>query len=227
MSENKKVEIYESNLNAAYKVANENGGDERMIRLLDALTDKTATEDNCPKPSLDDYKTIQSYEDACEALGENPILSEDREKALCAKFLDHWDYRQDMPKHIIALMKLETISRALWGRNFQPKPDGKGSQILWYPWFALYTQEEVNGMDEDRRGALLAAGANYGAAAGFGCLSTDFAPRMRMRTLGSACARKRRRKQSISAKSLSSSGLNTTSSISLLVITSNKNGYVD
>ena len=170
MSENKKVEIYESNLNAAYKVANENGGDERMIRLLDALTDKTATEDNCPKPSLDDYKTIQSYEDACEALGENPILSEDREKALCAKFLDHWDYRQDMPKHIIALMKLETISRALWGRNFQPKPDGKGSQILWYPWFALYTQEEVNGMDEDRRGALLAAVASVGAIAGFGFL---------------------------------------------------------
>lgn len=170
MSENKKLEIYESNLNAAYQVANENGGDERLIRLLDALTGKTATEGNRPKPSLDDYKTIQSYEDACEALDETPILSEEREKALCAQFPDHWDYRQDMPKHIIALMKLETISRALWGRNFKPKPDGKGSQILWYPWFALYTQEEVDRMDEDQRGALLAAAANIGTAAGFGCL---------------------------------------------------------
>lgn len=170
MSENKKLEIYESNLNAAYQVANENGGDERLIRLLDALTGKTATEGNRPKPSLDDYKTIQSYEDACEALDETPILSEEREKALCAQFPDHWDYRQDMPKHIIALMKLETISRALWGRNFKPKPDGKGSQILWYPWFALYTQEEVDRMDEDQRGALLAAIAGNGAGAGFGCL---------------------------------------------------------
>lgn len=170
MSENKKVEIYESNLNAAYQVANENGGDERMIRLLDALTGRKAAKGNTP--SLDDYNTIQSYEDACEALGETPILTEDRAKALCAKFPDHWDYRQDMPKHIIALMKLETISRALWGRTFQPKPDGDGSQILWYPWFALYTQEEVNGMDEDRRGALLAAGAYSGASAGFGCLGT-------------------------------------------------------
>lgn len=170
MSENKKLEIYESNLNAAYQVANENGGDERLIRLLDALTGKTATEGNRPKPSLDDYKTIQSYEDACEALDETPILSEEREKALCAQFPDHWDYRQDMPKHIIALMKLETISRALWGRNFKPKPDGKGSQILWYPWFALYTQEEVDRMDEDQRGALLAAYAYYGTYAGFGCL---------------------------------------------------------
>ncbi len=168
MSENKKVEIYENNLQAAYQVANENGGDERIIRLLDALTGKTTANTN--KPSLDDYTTIKTYEDACEALEENPILSENREKALCAEFPDHWDYRQEMPKHIIALMKLETISRALWGRNFQPKPDGKGSQILWYPWFALYTQDEINRMDDDQRGALLAATAGYGTGAGFGCL---------------------------------------------------------
>lgn len=169
MKENKKVEIYESNLSAAYQVASENGGDERMIRLLDALTGKTTA--NVNHPSLDDYTTIQSYEDACEALGETPILSENREKALCAKFPDHWDYRQDMPKHIIALMKLETISRALWGRTFQPKPDGEGSQILWYPWFALYTQDEVDRMSDEDRGALLAALANNGASAGFGCLN--------------------------------------------------------
>lgn len=171
MSENKKVEIYESNLNAAYQVANENGGDERLIRLLDALTGKTATEGNRPKPSLDDYKTIQSYEDACEALEETPILSEEREKALCAQFHGHWDYRQDMPKHIIALMKLETISRALWGRNFQPQPDAEGSKWFYYPWFALYTQDEINRMNDEDRGALLAADADNGTHAGFGCLS--------------------------------------------------------
>lgn len=168
MSENKKVEIFENNLQAAYQVANENGGDERMIRLLDALTGKTTANPN--KPSLDDYTTIKTYEDACEALDENPILSENREKALCAEFPDHWDYRQNMPKHIIALMKLETISRALWGRDFQPQPDGEGSKIYWYPWFALYTQDEINRMNDDQRGALLAAYANTGAFAGFGCL---------------------------------------------------------
>lgn len=170
MSENKKVEIFENNLQAAYQVANENGGDERMIRLLDALTGKTTANPN--KPSLDDYTTIKTYEDACEALDENPILSENREKALCAEFPDHWDYRQNMPKHIIALMKLETISRALWGRDFQPQPDGEGSKIYWYPWFALYTQDEINRMNDDQRGALLAAGAGDGATAGFGYLYT-------------------------------------------------------
>lgn len=170
MSENKKVEIYESNLQAAYKVANENGGDERMIRLLDALTGKTATEGNRPKPSLDDYKTIQSYEDACEALGIEPNFN--RDKLVFAE--EDLEDLERVPKHIIALMKLETISYALWGRNFQPNPDGKGSQILWYPWFALYTQDEVNGMNEDQRGALLAAVASYGARAGFGSLNATY-----------------------------------------------------
>ena len=167
MSENKKVEIYESNLNAAYQVANENGGDERMIRLLDALTGKTTAKTY--KPSLDDYTTIQSYEDACEALGIEPNFN--RDKLVFAE--EDLEDLERVPKHIIALMKLETISRALWGRTFQPRPDGEGSQILWYPWFALYTQDEVDRMSDEDRGALLAANANYGAGAGFGSLSTD------------------------------------------------------
>jgi len=77
-----------------------------------------------------------------------------------------------MPSHIVALMKLETISRALWGRNFQPKPDGEGSKVYWYPWFALYTKKEINDMYPEQRGALLSANANYGAIAGFGFLNT-------------------------------------------------------
>ena len=125
---------------------------------------------NAAKPTLDDYKTIRTYEDACEALGETPILSENRKKALCAKFPDHYDFRQNMPNHIIALMKLETISRALWGRNFQPKPDGEGSKVYWYPWFALWTKKEVEDMNPEQRGALLSAGASDGASAGFGYL---------------------------------------------------------
>ena len=167
MKENKKVEIYESNLNAAYQVANENGGDERMIRLLDALTGKTTAKTY--KPSLDDYTTIKTYEDACEALGIEPNFN--RDKLVFAE--EDLEDLERVPKHIIALMKLETISRALWGRTFQPRPDGEGSQILWYPWFALYTQDEVDRMSDEDRGAVLAADANDGAGAGFGCLGAD------------------------------------------------------
>ena len=75
-------------------------------------------------------------------------------------------------------MKLEIISRALWGRNFRPEPDAEGKKMYWYPWFALYTKKEIESMSEkDRksiRGALLAGGAHDGAYAGFGSLYTPY-----------------------------------------------------
>ena len=71
-------------------------------------------------------------------------------------------------------MKLEIISRALWGKSFEPEPDAEGNKIYWYPWFALYTKDEVDRMsDEERKslcGALFGGSANSGAYAGFGYL---------------------------------------------------------
>lgn len=162
-----KVEIEESKLQTAYANACDGIKD-----FMESLFGKKVFE--AAKPTLDDYKTIRTYEDACEALGETPILSENRKKALCAKFPDHYDFRQNMPNHIIALMKLETISRALWGRNFQPKPDGEGSKVYWYPWFALWTKKEVEDMNPEQRGALLSAPASRGASAGFGYLHAHY-----------------------------------------------------
>lgn len=161
-----KIQIEKEKLQAAYKNA--------CGCVKDAF-EKLFGEDvlETAKPTLDDYKTIKSYEDACDVLGLSPILSENRNKALCAQFPDHYDFRQNMPKHIIALMKLEIISRALWGKSFQPKPDAEGKEIYWYPWFALYTKDEVKQMsDEDRKSTLgaLFGGAYGGASAGFGCL---------------------------------------------------------
>lgn len=166
-----KIQIEKEKVQAAYKDACD-GVKEMLIKMFGKEVCEAA------KPTLDDYKTIKSYEDACEVLGLTPILSENRNKALCAQFPDHYDFRQNMPKHIIALMKLEIISRALWGKDFQPKPDAEGKEIYWYPWFALYTKKEMEEMSEEKRkslrGALLAGTANRGATAGFGCLSTHY-----------------------------------------------------
>ena len=127
------------------------------------------------KPNLDDYKSIKTYEDACEALDLTPIYSDDAVKAVCDNVNQHWDFRQEMPKHIIALMKLEVISRALWGRDWEPKPDASGNTWFYYPWFALFTQNEIDNMDaaEFEKRALLSANAADGTYAGFGCLSAD------------------------------------------------------
>ena len=143
----KVIDVTEKEVKAAFDAAKS----DEVKNVLAALFCKP--EDRV-KPSMDDYKSIKTYEDACEALGEEPV----------GDLGDHVD------KHIIALIKLETISRALWGKDWQPKPDPDGSKYFYYPWFALYTQSEMDSMNEEDRGALLGAGANYGAAAGFGYL---------------------------------------------------------
>lgn len=146
----KVIEVTEKEVKAAFDAAKS----DEVKNVLAALFCKP--EDRV-KPSLDDYKSIKTYEDACEALGEEPV----------GDLGDHVD------KHIIALIKLETISRALWGKDWQPKPDPDGSKYFYYPWFALYTQSEMDSMSEEDRGALLGAGAYVGARAGFGYLLAD------------------------------------------------------
>ena len=172
-----KIEIEKKNVEAAYKVADENGK-----KLLDALFGKAAKANT---PNLEDYKSIKTYEDACEALGLTPIYSDENvDRAVCEHINDHWDYRQDLPKHIKALLKLETIAKALWGRNWEPVPDAEGKKRFWYPWFALWTKKEMEDLTPDQRGALLSADASYGAYAGFGSLSTYYRSSDANATLG-------------------------------------------
>lgn len=157
-----KVEIEESKLQTAYANACDGVKD-----FMESLFGKKVFE--AAKPTLDDYKTIRTYEDACVALKQDAIRV-DSVNGDTTTVLTNLGARVNIPSHIVALMKLETISRALWGRNFQPKPDGEGSKVYWYPWFALWTKKEVEDMNPEQRGALLSAGADTGAHAGFGCL---------------------------------------------------------
>lgn len=160
-----KVEIEESKLQTAYANACDGVKD-----FMESLFGKKVFE--AAKPTLDDYKTIRTYEDACVALKQDAIRV-DSVNGDTTTVLTNLGARVNIPSHIVALMKLETISRALWGRNFQPKPDGEGSKVYWYPWFALWTKKEVEDMNPEQRGALLSAYAGNGATAGFGCLTAD------------------------------------------------------
>lgn len=157
-----KVEIEESKLQTAYANACDGVKD-----FMESLFGKKVFE--AAKPTLDDYKTIRTYEDACVALKQDAIRV-DSVNGDTTTVLTNLGARVNIPSHIVALMKLETISRALWGRNFQPKPDGEGSKVYWYPWFALWTKKEVEDMNPEQRGALLSAHAHNGAGAGFGTL---------------------------------------------------------
>lgn len=160
----KKIFVTEVEVEAALKVA-------KSQEVKDVLAALFCKPEN--KPNLDDYKSIKSYEDACEALDLTPIYSDKSKRAICEHINNHWDYRQEFPKHIMALMKLEVISRALWGRDWEPKPDPNGRETFWWPWFALYTQAEIDNMSDEDKRALLGGDANLGALAGFVYLSTN------------------------------------------------------
>ena len=162
----KNIELTEEQVREAFKKAKSDEAKETLAALFPDI----AKELTKKKPTLDDYTSITSYKDACEALGIRPLL-ESGEFQL-------WDtenglYSCKAPKHIIALMKLEVISRALWGKNWQPKPDAEGSKIFYWPWFALWTKGDIDGIAADKKGALLSADAYGGADAGFGCLGAN------------------------------------------------------
>lgn len=155
----RKIEIEKPKLEAAFAVA---CGNTRTVLL--ALFGEDAVKPE--KPDYSDYRNIKTYEDACAALGVDPINETDES-------LNDLITRGIIAPRHIALMKLETISRALWGKDFEPIPDAEGSKIYYFPWFYLYTQSEIDNMDDDERGALLSAYANAGAIAGFGSLDTS------------------------------------------------------
>lgn len=153
MSENKELKITSANYEAAYAMADDNT--RKILAVLVGDNETTATPSR-PAPSLSDYTTIRSYEDACVALGE----SLDVEKLVAA----------GVPNHIIAQMKLEHICKALWGGENKCQPTADGSKVWWYPVMALWTPGEISNMSDDERGALLSAYARNGAHAGFGSL---------------------------------------------------------
>ena len=153
-NESKKIEVSESNLKAAFEVA-----DESTKKVLVALFGNIEpTDDN--KPNLKDCKSIRSYKDACKALGES-VDEETLKKA-------------GVPKHIIAQMKLELICKALWGGEVKVYPDPNGNCSYWYPRFALYKQNEIDTMSDEQRRCLLSSVALNGAYAGFGFLYTIY-----------------------------------------------------
>lgn len=164
MDENKELKTTSANYEAAYAMADDNT---RKILAVLVGDNKTTATPSRPVPSLSDYTTIRSYEDACEALGIEPILN----KSLLVRDGEGIADLFSLPKHIVAQMKLEIICKALWGGENKCQPIADGSKVWWYPVMALWTPNEISNMSDDERRALRSAAANDGACAGFGYLN--------------------------------------------------------
>lgn len=109
---------------------------------------------------------VKTFENACNILGENHpcviaynAFEHDVMAAVDAKGI----------ADVAAYLKLRIIAAAL---NEGWKPEFTENEYRWYPWFYLYTQEEIDEMTEERKkeiSLLLWGGdAIYGSCCGLG-----------------------------------------------------------
>lgn len=128
------MEIKKENIMAAFNAADENG--KQMLRaLFPGIEEAEAKQDNRPVT-----ERIKTFEDARKALGENHpmVITYDD---LTADFTpDNTD------TDLIAYFKLRIIAAAL---NEGWEPQFTQDEWRWYPWFCLWTDEELANKSEE------------------------------------------------------------------------------
>lgn len=164
------VEIKKSNLKAAYQQANEET--KKLLGVLFGLAE--AAKDD--RPVTERVKTV---EDACRELGdEHPLVLQYHCWMQAAPVYDGSEY------DLIAYLKLRIITAAL---NEGWEPQFTEDETRYYPWFWLYTQEELDKMgdDEKERRRMMLTGDYRTEFAGFGCADSTYAPSTTVATIGS------------------------------------------
>lgn len=127
--------------------------------------------ENTFKPK-DIMERVKTFEDACRELG---LDSENLEQK--------WRDNNLMPDEI-AYQKLRIICAAL---NEGWEPQFTEDEWRYYPWFWLYTQEEINDMDEDEKTNrhLMSTGDYQTGYAGLAFARSNNAPSLANATVGS------------------------------------------
>ena len=153
---NKTIEIQKDNVLTAYKTAKEAGADSTM-KVLEALFGKEMFR---PKNVMERIKT---FEDALNELGDkHPLVLQYR-----FNFNNEGGWTDDMyAREFEAYLKLRIITAAL---NEGWTPQFTEDEHRYFPWFWLYTKEEIVKMDKEERKKIVLFGgsANSGANAGF------------------------------------------------------------
>ena len=150
--ETKTIEISRENALKAYNDASDEG--KKLLENLfgnELFTPKDITE------------RIKTFEDACKELNRRAEDGDETASLLLADYESNADNIK-MPE-TLAYMKACIIVRAL-NEGWEPK--FVNGEYRYYPWFYLYTQEEIDRMDEEDRSKLLSVGggAHYGSRCG-------------------------------------------------------------
>ena len=165
-------------IKAAYAAATT---DESKNILRALYGDAVDEQDN--RPITERVKTL---EDAIGILGnEHPLVVQYTE--MYENFLDGADERNSAD--IVAFLKLRVIMAALnegWRPDWSNKDEAK-----WFPWFYVYTKEEIEEMDEEDM-PLLVGSAFYGSNVGVSVLTAHHVPSSSRANFGGALASKTR-----------------------------------
>lgn len=168
------IQIQKDNIIAAYKTAKEAGADSTM-KVLEALFGKELFK---PKNIMERIKT---FEDALNELGDkHPLVLQYR-----FNFNNEGGWTDDMyAREFEAYLKLRIITAAL---NEGWTPQFTEDEYRYYPWFWLYTKEEIAKMDkEERKKVVLFGGhAPNGANAGFASALSNGTPSHTLAAVGS------------------------------------------
>ena len=171
---NKTIEIQKDNVLTAYKTAKEAGVDSTM-KVLEALFGKELFK------SKNIMERIKTFEDALNELGDkHPLVLQYR-----FNFNNEGGWTDDMyAREFEAYLKLRIITAAL---NEGWTPQFTEDEHRYFPWFWLYTKEEIVKMDKEERKKIVLFGgyANTGAAAGFACAAANYAPSSALAYVGS------------------------------------------
>ena len=148
------MEIKKENLVAAYNSADDNGK-----KMLQALFPETQFETPQEADNRPVTERIKTFEDAVKALGLN---------------VDE-DFCSEVDDDIRAYMKLRIIVKAL---NEGWTPQFTEDEWRYLPWFWLYTEQEIEDMDEDEKQnrRLMSTGDYVTDYAGFASAHSTNAP---------------------------------------------------
>ena len=126
---------------------------------------------------------IKTFEDACRELGEeHPLIQAYRqilEIATCEDYM-----KETFGVDMVAYLKLRIICAAL-NEGWEPK--FTEDEVRWFPWFWLYTQDEINNMDEQDKQArhLISTGDYETEYAGFAFAFSHLTPSSASTHIGS------------------------------------------
>lgn len=158
------MEIKIENAKAALKTANESVK-KVLLALLPELKE-TEAQAAANRPITERVKT---FEDACRELGEDNHLVE--QYRVIEKNADFTSDGHD----IFAYLKLRIIAAAL---NEGWEPQFTEDEWRWYPWFTLWTEEELSEKGDEWKADrhLISTGDYSGDYAGFAFAYSDYAP---------------------------------------------------